>query len=333
MDSLHLVTTMTPLRVSFAGGGTDMPSFFRHMTGHVVSMTIKQFIYVTVKRHSPLFGERYRVSYSETEHVDSISDIKNGIVRECLRLLDIDEPLFISTSSDIPGMSGLGSSSSFAVGLLNALHLMRGEIVSAGQLAEEACEVEIHRLAKPIGKQDQYAAAFGGLNSLVFHRDGRVSLDAITLAPDYLELMNSLVMVWVGTPRRAEDILQEQNQRIPENLSKLGELVALSDRFKEMLIKGPMSLQDLSQALTSAWLIKRELASTIATPDIDFMYAQCVESGALGGKLLGAGGGGFLLMCVPTGQRHKFAQRISPSKIVSVSLEPHGSRILSNVTS
>lgn len=156
------VTTITPQRISFVGGGTDLPSFYKNHNGEVISSAIDKYIYVTVKQHSPLFEEAYRLSYSKTEHVQSLDEIENSIARECLRLVSVEPPLYIATAADLPASSGLGSSSSFAVGLLHALHLLKGERVSAGQLAEEACHIEIDVLGNPIGKQDQYAAAFGG---------------------------------------------------------------------------------------------------------------------------------------------------------------------------
>src|SRR5215204_4405554 len=167
-----VIVTRTPLRVSFAGGGTDLPEFYRFDDGAVFSTAIDKYVYVTVKRHSELFYEPIRINYSKTEQVNELSEIENGIARECLRLLEIEPPIYISTVADAPASSGLGGSSSFAVGLLNALHAYRGERVSAGQLADEACHIEIKVLGEPIGKQDQYAAAFGGLNFLRFHGDG-----------------------------------------------------------------------------------------------------------------------------------------------------------------
>jgi galactokinase/mevalonate kinase-like predicted kinase len=168
---------MTPLRVSFMGGGTDFPRYYSDHGGIVVSAGIQAHVYVTVMKYSPMFGERYRISYSETERRADRNSIENGIVRGCLELLNIDEPLHISTSADVPAMSGLGSSSSFAVGLLLALHAMHGEDMSAAALAEEACQVELEVLGKPIGKQDQYIAAYGGLSGFHFRADGRVEVD------------------------------------------------------------------------------------------------------------------------------------------------------------
>jgi len=324
---------MTPLRVSFLGGGTDFPAFHVRHEGLVVSMAIQQFIYVTVKRHSPLFGERYRISYSETEHVNSLSEIRNEIARTCIELIGIQEPLFVATAADVPAMSGLGSSSSFAVGLLNALHLMIGESVSAGQLAEEACEVEISRLQKPIGKQDQYAAAFGGLNSFKFQTDGRVSVDAITLDRETSKLLNGLVMLWTGVPRTAESILHEQNQRTAQNHDELRTLVSLSVDFKNELVSGGFALQRFADLLTQSWNIKRGLASAITSGPLDDAFESCLKAGALGGKLLGAGGGGFLLMCVPPEEHSEFLKKVTPLVGVPVRLESQGSRVLSTVFS
>ena len=168
------VTTITPQRISFVGGGTDLPSFYELHEGGVISSAINQYVYVTVKKHSPLFNEQYRLSYSKTEHVHNLNEIENSIARECLRLVEVEPPLYISTAADLPASSGLGSSSSFAVGLLNALHLLKGERVTPAQLAEEACFIEIETLCNPIGKQDQYAAAFGGLNHIIFKKNERI---------------------------------------------------------------------------------------------------------------------------------------------------------------
>ncbi|HJO05223.1 MAG TPA: GHMP kinase, partial [Acidobacteriota bacterium] len=209
------VTTITPQRLSFAGGGTDLPDFYQRHGGAVVSAAIDKYIYVTVKRHSPLFEEVYRLSYSTTEHVNSLDAIENDIARECLRLVEVEPPLFIATASDLPASSGLGSSSSFAVGLLYALHTMRGEDVAAGQLAEEACHVEIDVLRRPIGKQDQYAAAFGGLNYIGFQRDGRVHLDSVWLRGNGTsELFRQIMLFWTGVQRDAGDVLHEQRSNI-----------------------------------------------------------------------------------------------------------------------
>lgn len=320
---------MTPLRVSFFGGGTDFPAFYNHQNGLVVSMAIQEFIYVSVKRHSPLFGEKYRISYYETEHVNALGDIKNSIARSCIELIGIEEPLFISTSSDIPAMSGLGSSSSFAVGLLNALHVMQGQTVSAGQLAEEACEVELNLLGKPIGKQDQYAAAFGGLNSFEFRTDGRVSVDAITLDGKSIYPLDSLVLVWTGMQRSAESILMEQNENTETNRTNLVKLKEFAATFKRELVAGDLRLEQLASMLNESWSVKRNLASNVSSEEMNAVFSRLIEAGALGGKLLGAGGGGFFLACVPLEFRADFTDRVNPLNVLPVTLESMGSRVLS----
>lgn len=209
---LHAVATKAPLRVSFLGGGTDSSAFPETDDGLDVSMAIQRLIYVTVKRHSPIFGERYRISYFETEHVNSIDEVLKEIIRALIELIGSQEPLFIATATDVPAMSGLSSPSSFAGGLLNALRLITGDSVSAGQLAEEACEVKISILQKLIGEQNQHAAAFRGFNSFKIQTEGRVSVDAITQDREASKLLNGLVMLWTGVPRMAESIPHELNQ-------------------------------------------------------------------------------------------------------------------------
>jgi D-glycero-alpha-D-manno-heptose-7-phosphate kinase len=328
---IHSVTTMTPLRVSLVGGGTDFPAFYNLQNGLVVSMTIQKFIYVTVKRHSPLFGEKYRISYSETEHVNTLDEIRNDIARECIRLVGIEEPLFISTASDLPAGSGLGSSSSFAVGLLHALHEFTGDVVSVGQLAEEACEVEINILHRPIGKQDQYAAAFGGLNSFKFYESNRVSIDSITLNSEGYSLLNDLILIWTGMSRKAENILQEQNENIGQNLVYLNELYLEAESLKNIMTENKLNSLNLSSALNKNWQLKRKFASGIANKEIDSLYEECMASGASGGKLLGAGGGGFIMANVPETKRKEFFEKMQKYPAIPVTIEHRGTRILSRV--
>lgn len=264
------VTTITPQRLSFAGGGTDLPDFYERHGGAVVSSTIDKYLYVTVKRHSPLFNEVYRLSYSKTEHVDSLEDIENDIARECLRLVHVEPPLFISTAADLPAQSGLGSSSSFAVGLLYALHTMRGEEVSAGQLAEEACHVEIGVLKRPIGKQDQYAAAFGGLNYMSFQRDGRVHLDSVWLPGEgTLAMFKNTMLFWTGMQREAGDILQEQRHNIGSTSDTLVGMRDMAVACRDLLLKHPGDPYKLGALLDAGWRAKRSLASKVTSAEID----------------------------------------------------------------
>jgi D-glycero-alpha-D-manno-heptose-7-phosphate kinase len=329
---LRAVTTMTPLRLSFAGGGTDLPSYYTQDGGAVVSSTIDRYIYVTVKRHSMLFNEAYRLSYSKTEHVDRLDDIENNIARECLRLVHVDPPLFINTAADLPALSGLGSSSSFAVGLLYALHALKGEDVSAGQLAEEACEVEINKLKHPIGKQDQYAAAFGGLNYIAFRPDGRVHLDPLWLPNDGVtRLFEASMLFWTGRQREASQVLEKQVSRIARTRGEYAKLAEMAVACRDELLAGFDEPSRFGALLDAGWKIKRGLTEGISTSQIDRWYNQALGAGALGGKIAGAGGGGFLYLVVLP-DRHEALRAALPDMVdVPFGYDPRGARILSVV--
>ena len=328
---LRAVTTITPLRFSLAGGGTDIPSYFTRNGGGVVSSTIDKYVYVTVKHHSPLFDEAYRLTYSVTEHVNSLDDIKNDIARECLRLVHVDAPLHIATASDLPALSGLGSSSSFAVGLLYALHALRGENVSAGQLAEEACHIEIDVLRHPIGKQDQYAAAFGGLNYIAFQRDGRVNLDPLWMANDGIsELFQHSMLFWTGQQREASNILKRQVGRIAEKKAGYKKLQRLAEDCRKSLLGG-FNAKALGSLLDEGWHIKRDLSEGISNQNIDDWYKRAKAAGASGGKLLGAGGGGFIYLIAPPDKQQSVCARLRDMTRVRISYEPRGARILSTL--
>jgi D-glycero-alpha-D-manno-heptose-7-phosphate kinase len=326
------VTTITPQRLSFAGGGTDFPDFYRCHGGAVVSSAIDKYIYVTVKRHSQLFNENYRINYSKTEHCNSLDEIENDIARECLRLVEVEPPLYIATTSDLPVSSGLGSSSSFAVGLLYALHAIRGEDVSPGQLAEEACHVEIEALDRPIGKQDQYAAAFGGLNYISFQRDGRVHLDSVWVPGiGAVGLFKNVMLFWTGMQRAAGEVLREQRDNIGRSSERLLAMRDMAAACRDLLLQHPDDAIRLGALLDSGWCAKRTLASTITTDDIDSCYERALKSGAFGGKIAGAGGGGFLFLIVPPDRRDAVRAALPSMLDVPVTFEPRGARLLSVV--
>jgi D-glycero-alpha-D-manno-heptose-7-phosphate kinase len=326
-----LVTTMTPLRLSFLGGGTDIADFYRHEMGAVLSTTFDKYIYVTVKRQSPLFNEAYRITYSITEHKQSLDEIENGIVRECLKLVPVDAPLYIHTAADLPANSGLASSSCFAVGLLYGLHAMRGEDVSAGQLAEEACHVEIDRLQHPIGKQDQFAAAMGGLNLIQFHPNGQVDINPISLqGENRRELFDSSLMFWTGIQRSATSVLTSQRENIgntrPLLMAMRDDAVALRD-----LLLNRFDLKAFGVLLDINWRRKRELSKLISDGNIDTWYNAAIRAGAYGGKLLGAGGGGFLYFLAPRERHAAIREAMQDLTEVSIAYEPRGTRILYTV--
>ncbi len=325
----ELVMTRTPLRISFAGGGTDLPEFYNRERGAVLSAAIDKYVYVTVKRHSDIFNEPIRLNYSKTEQVNSVKEIENNIARECLKFLQIDPPIFISTVADVPASTGLGGSSAFTVGLLHALHAFRGERVTAGQLAEEACHIEIDILGEPIGKQDQYAAAFGGLNLLRFARGGRVTVEPQTVVSGSVAYLFSNIMAfWTGHQRPAASVLGEQRKNTARNVDVL---IQMRDDAIGMraLCSGPdIDLEAVGKVLHRGWTLKRGLASNITNTEIDGHYARAIKAGAEGGKLCGAGGGGFIIFIVKPEMRERVRQKLSHLNLVPIGYEVHGSRLL-----
>lgn len=325
-----MISTATPLRVSFAGGGTDLPDYFLNHGGQVVSSAIDRFVYVTIfRREEGLFNERYRLSYFESEVVQSVEEIRNETARECLRLVPVEGPLHISTSSDVPASSGLGSSSSFAVGLLLALHAMRGESVSAGQLAEEACEIEIGILNRPIGKQDQFAAAFGGLNAFRFETTDLVAVRPIWRSDGGVEdLFDCLSLVWTGVQRESHTVLTEQQKSIPTNLELLGEIRSQSDACVRVLLEGNDLPAEVGGLLSDGWNLKKKLASNVSGSIIDKMCESVLKAGAYGAKICGAGAGGFLMVVYPQSAISDISRALSPATQIRVRPEPRGSRII-----
>ena len=322
------IMTRTPLRVSFAGGGTDLAEFYEREPGVVLSTAINQYIYVTVKRHGSVFNESIRLNYSKSEQVQTIDQIENDIARECLKLLEIEPPIYVSTVADLPASTGLGGSSSFAVGLLNALHAFRGERVSAGQLAEEACHIEIDVLKQPIGKQDQYAAAFGGLNCFSFKAGGTVTVEPQRLNNGGLtHLFDSIMMFWTGHQRDSSSVLSEQKANTPAKMDSLLRMREHAFALQQLCSSADFSIEKFGAILHESWQLKRGLSSKITTGQIDQWYDAAMAAGAAGGKLCGAGGGGFLLF-VAAPEKHDAVRRaLSGLAQVPVVHEVHGSQV------
>ena len=288
-----MIITKTPFRVSFCGGGSDMANFYEKYGGCVLSTSINKYCYISIH---PYFNENQTLlKYSENELVDSPDQIKHRIFRQVLTDMGV-HGVEISSTADIPGGTGLGSSSTFTVGLLNTLNCYNGKFVSKDKLAKLACEVEIEKLGNPIGKQDQYGAALGGLNFIKFNQDGSVSHEPILMeGKTYKELQKNLLMFYTGTTRSANTILAEQTKNITSE-DKAKNLLKMCGLAKDM--KVALENNDISsfgKILDEGWQLKKELASGIANPAIDEAYEIAMKNGALGGKLLGAGGGGFLL--------------------------------------
>ena len=324
-----IVLTRTPLRVSFAGGGTDIAAFYEQDRGAVLSTSIDKYVYVTVKRHGPVFDERIRLNYSVSESVHEIDAIRNDIVRECLRLLRIEPPIYVSVVSDLPDSSGLGGSSAFAVGLLHALHTFRGEAVSSEQLAEEASHVEIDMLGQPIGKQDQYAAAVGGMNLLEFQTDGSVAISALNASRAAIDgLFERLLMVWTGHQRRSSSVLFEQRDRTPDHRRQLRAMREQAYALETLMNDPQPDYRRFGEMLMEGWQLKRELASSVSSEEIDAWYSAAIAAGAVGGKLCGAGSGGFLIFLAEAEAKDRVQAALPSLRAVPVGYEPHGSRVL-----
>jgi len=324
------VLTQAPLRISFIGGGTDINYFYKSTSGKVVSAAINKYVYVHIKNHDPLFQERYRISYSEVEHTQSRSEIKNLIVKSCLELLNMDEPLQISTSADLPTSSGLGSSSSFTVALLLALHQMEGKSVSPAQLAEEAAHVEIDMLKSPIGKQDQYAAAFGGLNYYEFLSDDNVKIQPLLIPKSQtVSLLSNSLLLWTGEIRSATRVLQDQEKNYSLNKTNLIHLTKLVDEFKSILLDKDGELKDIGSIITSGWEIKESLSNLISTSQIQEIISELKVQKCLGYKLLGAGGGGFVYALFDDSSE-KFMNKFPTRRSFIPKLDNLGARVVSS---
>lgn len=321
-----MIITRTPLRISFAGGGTDLPSYYRtHGGGAVTSAAIDRYVHVLV---NPKFDRSIRVAYSRTENVERLEELQHGLVREAMRLAGIHEALEVHTIADIPSEgTGLGSSSTLTVGLLNALYAQRGILKGPAELAEEACRIEIDLLGGALGKQDHYIAAFGGVQHLEFRPDDSVRVAPIPLSTqDRERLSDHLSLFYTGITRRAEGLLQQQSERTGVNLEALARMRDLAGEARSAIAGN--DLPRLGAILDEGWTLKRGLTEGISTGTIDDQYARAKAAGAWGGKITGAGGGGFLLLLHPPERSRQIADALSPMERFPVRVTPEGSRIL-----
>jgi len=319
-----MLVTRTPVRVSFCGGGTDLAAFYRanESGGLVTSIALQAHIYVTINKR---FDDSIRVSYSKTETVDDIEDIQHELVREAMRLTGVTSGIEINTIADIPGKgTGLGSSSAVTVGLLHALHAYAGRKVGPKQLAEEACEIEISVLGQTIGKQDQYAAAFGGLNQISFNSDDTVTVTSLPEL-DSTELANNFCLVWTGLTRKATPILEQQSRNTSIKMDELLSMRAQAEEVSELLSLGDW--KSVGSILNDAWNLKRTLTEGISNPEIDALYSKLMDLGCGGGKLLGAGGGGFILVQTPPGVQEKIQDELT-NKVIPLVVDFDGSTIM-----
>jgi D-glycero-alpha-D-manno-heptose-7-phosphate kinase len=322
-----MIIVQTPLRVSFFGGGTDLRSFFAVEGGCVLSSAIDKYIFITIKKR---FDQLLRIGYTRTEMVESVGEVQHELIREALCKTGISRGVEVTTMGDIPSAgSGLGSSSTVTVGALHAMYTFLGEIVPAERLAREACEIEIDILGKPIGVQDQYIAAYGGLRFMEFTLAGQVLCERIDLGSDLLRRLNeSLLLFFTGVTRQADSILGEQKRNIHDRMAILREMKQMAYTARDELRAG--NLEGMGRLLHEGWQLKKQLASQISNGAIDEMYQTARRAGALGGKITGAGGGGFLLLyCLPE-RREAVRDALKPLQELPFQLEMDGTKVILN---
>ena len=322
-----MIITQTPLRVSFFGGGTDFPAYFREEGGCVLSTAIDKYIFVTIKER---FDRMVRIGWTRTELVDNIDQLEHELARESLRKTGILEKVEIATMGDIPAHgSGLGSSSTVTVGLLNAMYHHVGTPKEHATLAAQACEIEIDVLGKPIGVQDQYIAAFGGLRFIEFCRDGSIKVESIHLAPEMLRRLDRrLMLFYTNVTRKAESVLSEQVQNMDAKRHVLRNLKSLAGQARNCLEAG--ELDDFGSLMHEGWMQKRQLASRISNSTVDDLYECALRAGALGGKIAGAGGGGFFLFYCPPERQDDLRSAMHGLSELPFHLERDGSKVIFN---
>ena len=323
-----MVVSQTPLRLSFVGGGTDFASFYKSHKGQVISATIDKYIYVIVKKR---FDDLIVLHYTENEIVENVCDIKHDIIKAALQHVGIKKGIEIITLADITAKgSGLGSSSVLTVGLLNALYHFKGMQVSSEQIANEACIIEIDMLKKPIGKQDQYIAAYGGIKKIEFNADHSVTVTDLALSDtDKNKLQASIILHNTSVMRKAESVLEEQSNNISNKIEELKTIAGLVNELETAF--NNKQFEVLGNLLAINWENKKKLASAVSTPHINEMVAVALGNGATGCKIAGAGGGGFLMSYVPLQQQDNFRTAMSAYKELTYTFDPAGSRILLNV--
>jgi D-glycero-alpha-D-manno-heptose-7-phosphate kinase len=323
-----MIITQTPLRISFLGGGTDFSDFYLKHGGFVVTTAIDKYVYCIVKER---FDKQIYVNYSVKEIVDKVDDLKHELVREAMKKTGVTEGVEITFLSDIPASgSGLGSSSSVTVGVLNALYLYQGQAVEAERLAREACEIEIETLGKPIGVQDQYIAAYGGVRTLEFMKSGLVVAKKVEMSEQIWDDLHKHMMVFfTGKTRQAATILAEQKNNINDKNKVLLEMAEQARQAEKLLNKG--KIEELGRLLDEGWKLKKQLASKISDPEIDAAYTAAKRAGAYGGKISGAGGGGFFTLFVPSEKRAAVRKALAGMREMPIGLSRDGSKVIFNI--
>lgn len=323
-----MIISRTPFRISFFGGGTDYPVWYRENGGAVLGTTIDKYCYITCRCLPPFFEHKHRVVYSQMELVRDIDEIRHPAVREVLRFMGITDGVEIHHDGDVPARTGLGSSSAFTVGLLHAVYTLKGVMPAKMQLARDAIHIEQEVLKENVGSQDQVLAAFGGLNRIDFSGEHNIEIKRVTIKPQRLELLqNHLMLVFTGFARTASEIAGEQIKQTPNRKRELSEMYRLVDEAVNIL-NGDGDITDFGKLLHENWQIKRSLTDKISTPYTDFLYETAIKAGATGGKLLGAGGGGFILFFVRPELQSKVREALGNLLEVPFRFENSGSQII-----
>ncbi|MCP4748230.1 MAG: GHMP kinase [Desulfobacteraceae bacterium] len=322
-----MIIVRTPLRISFVGGGSDLKTFYEHHHGEVVCSAIDKFVYAIVKER---FDDMIYINYSKKETIKSVDDIQHDLVREAMRVTGVEKGVEITTLADIPSSgSGLGSSSSITVALLHALHTYQNTLVTAEQLARQACQIEIERLGKPIGRQDQYAAAYGGVNRLVFKAGDETLRMPVSMSNfEQRKFSSSLLLYFTGITRSADDILSRQHKNLVtgEKRAIMKQMAALVEPFTKAMTMGDISA--CGRLLDENWRLKQQMAKGISNETIDRMYARAKAAGALAGKISGAGGGGFLLLIAARENQNRIFERMQSFRELPFMIENSGSKVI-----
>ncbi len=326
-----MLITQTPLRISFAGGGSDFQGYYKkdpRSPGCVVSTGIDKFVYVIVKER---FDDKIYINYSQKEIVDNVDQIQHDLVREAMKKTEVYKGVEITTLADVPSEgSGLGSSSSLTVGLLNALYAYQGEQRTAEDLAREACQIEIDILKKPIGKQDQYIAAYGNLRIFKFMSDESVDVEKLDVSESQKRhISDNLLLYFTDKTRKSETILKEQKANIDQRMTILREISELTHKTRKSLVEG--DIDNIGPILHRGWNLKKEMAARISDGDIDQMYEAAINAGATGGKVAGAGGGGFLLLYCPRENQNRLRKEFTGIRELPFLLERDGSKVIFNM--
>ena len=321
----NIVTTKTPLRISFAGGGTDMPYFYSKFNGITVSTSIDKFVYVTVKKHNN-FKEKFRLNYSDTEILDNINKIKNLRIRETLKYFRVNEPIYISTISDLPYNTGLGSSSAFLVGLINAIFLIKGEKKSLNTIAEIAFKIENMITNNSLGKQDHYIAAYGDLRKILY-KSNIIDVAKITIMKKNLDFLNkNMLFFWTGKSRLSNKNLDSQKKNFKKNLDNLKYLKLIANKFNNELKLKKLNLKKLGSLLDENWQIKQKFTKNISSNYLNTIYKNAISNGCYGGKLLGAGGGGFFIFIFKKKLHKKIIDKIHNCRHVNFKFYNQGTQ-------